>query len=34
MGIPGMCQIMEGGFIADVVAIIGSVDIVMGEVDR
>ena len=34
MGIPGMCQIMEGAFISDVVAIIGSVDIVMGEVDR
>ena len=34
MGIPGMCKIMEGAYIADVVAIIGSVDIVMGEVDR
>jgi len=34
MAIPGMCQMMEGAFIADVVAIIGSVDIVMGEVDR
>lgn len=34
MGIPGMCKMMEGAFIADVVAIIGSVDIVMGEVDR
>ncbi|MFQ5671765.1 MAG: NADH dehydrogenase (quinone) subunit D [Nitrospinales bacterium] len=34
MAIPGMCKIMEGAFIADVVAIIGSVDIVMGEVDR
>lgn len=34
MAIPGMCKMMEGAFIADVVAIIGSVDIVMGEVDR
>lgn len=34
MAIPGMCRMMEGMFIADVVAIIGSVDIVMGEVDR
>jgi NADH-quinone oxidoreductase subunit D len=34
MGIPGMCKMMEGAFIADVVAIIGSIDIVMGEVDR
>jgi NADH:ubiquinone oxidoreductase subunit D len=29
-----MCKMMEGAFIADVVAIIGSIDIVMGEVDR
>jgi NADH-quinone oxidoreductase subunit D len=34
MAIPGMCQMMAGSFIADVVAIIGSIDIVMGEVDR
>lgn len=34
MAIPGMCKAMEGSFIADVVAIIGSIDIVMGEVDR
>lgn len=34
MAIPGMCKMMEGCFIADVVAIIGSIDIVMGEVDR
>jgi len=34
MAIPGMCQMMEGCFIADVVGIIGSIDIVMGEVDR
>jgi NADH-quinone oxidoreductase subunit D len=34
MAIPGMCQMMSGSFIADVVAIIGSIDIVMGEVDR
>lgn len=34
MAIPGMCKIMEGAYIADVVAIIGSIDIVMGEVDR
>ncbi|CCQ92175.1 NADH-quinone oxidoreductase, subunit D [Nitrospina gracilis 3/211] len=34
MGIPGMCKMMEGAYIADVVAIIGSIDIVMGEVDR
>lgn len=32
--IPGMCKMMEGAFIADVVAVIGSIDIVMGEVDR
>ena len=34
MAIPGMCSMMENSFIADVVAIIGSIDIVMGEVDR
>lgn len=34
MAIPGMCEMMKGSFIADVVAIIGSIDIVMGEVDR
>jgi len=34
MAIPGMCKMMEGCFIADVVGIIGSIDIVMGEVDR
>jgi NADH-quinone oxidoreductase subunit D len=34
MAIPGMCAMMEGCFIADVVGIIGSIDIVMGEVDR
>ena len=34
MAIPGMCRMMEGSFIADVVGIIGSIDIVMGEVDR
>lgn len=34
MLIPGMCKMMEGIFVADVVALIGSVDIVMGEVDR
>jgi len=34
MAIPGMCKMMEGSFIADVVGIIGSIDIVMGEVDR
>ena len=34
MAIPGMCRMMEGCFIADVVGIIGSIDIVMGEVDR
>ncbi|PIR00698.1 MAG: NADH-quinone oxidoreductase subunit D [Nitrospinae bacterium CG11_big_fil_rev_8_21_14_0_20_45_15] len=34
MAIPGMCKMMEGSFIADVVAVIGSIDIVMGEVDR
>jgi len=27
-------KMMEGCFIADVVGIIGSIDIVMGEVDR
>ena len=34
MNIPGMCKMMVGRFISDVIAIIGSVDIVMGEVDR
>ncbi|MBI4382978.1 MAG: NADH dehydrogenase (quinone) subunit D [Nitrospinae bacterium] len=34
MAIPGMCKMMDGSFIADVVGIIGSIDIVMGEVDR
>ena len=34
MAIPGMCKMMDGTFVADVVAIIGSIDIVMGEVDR
>ena len=34
MAIPGMCKMMNGSFVADVVAIIGSIDIVMGEVDR
>ena len=34
LAIPGMCKMMEGCFIADVVGIIGSIDIVMGEVDR
>ena len=34
MAITGMCKMMEGCFIADVVAVIGSIDIVMGEVDR
>ena len=34
MAIPGMCKMMEGCFIADVVGIIGCIDIVMGEVDR
>jgi len=34
MAIPGMCKMMDGSFIADVVAVIGSIDIVMGEVDR
>ncbi len=34
MAIPGMCKMMEGCYIADVVGIIGSIDIVMGEVDR
>lgn len=34
MAIPGMCHMMKGCFIADVVAVIGSIDIVMGEVDR
>ncbi len=34
MASPGMCHMMTGHFIADVVGIIGSVDIVMGEVDR
>lgn len=34
MAIPGMCKMMAGCFIADVVAVIGSIDIVMGEVDR
>ena len=34
IAIPGMCKMMEGAFIADVVAVIGSIDIVMGEVDR
>jgi len=34
MAIPGMCKMMEGCYIADVVAVIGSIDIVMGEVDR
>ena len=34
MVIPGMCAAMDGMFIADAVAMIGSVDIVMGEVDR
>ena len=34
MAIPGMCQMMTGCYIADVVGIIGSIDIVMGEVDR
>ncbi len=34
MAIPGMCKMMAGAFVADVVAIIGSIDIVMGEVDR
>jgi NADH-quinone oxidoreductase subunit D len=34
LAIPGMCQMMTGCYIADVVGIIGSIDIVMGEVDR
>lgn len=34
MAIPGMCKMMDGSFVADVVAVIGSIDIVMGEVDR
>jgi NADH-quinone oxidoreductase subunit D len=34
MAIPGMCKMMEDCYIADVVAVIGSIDIVMGEVDR
>ena len=34
IAIPGMCKMMEGCYIADVVGIIGSIDIVMGEVDR
>ncbi len=34
MAITGMCAMMTGCFIADVVAVIGSIDIVMGEVDR
>ncbi len=34
MNIPGMCKMMQGRYIADVIAIIGSIDIVMGEVDR
>ncbi len=34
MNIPGMCKMMQGRYIADVIGIIGSVDIVMGEVDR
>ena len=34
MAIPGMCKMMDRSFVADVVAIIGSIDIVMGEVDR
>jgi NADH-quinone oxidoreductase subunit D len=34
MAIPGMCAMMVDSYIADVVAIIGSIDIVMGEVDR
>ena len=34
MAIPGMCQMMTGCYIADVVGIIGSIDVVMGEVDR
>ncbi len=34
LAIPGMCQMMSGCYIADVVGIIGSIDIVMGEVDR
>ena len=34
MAIPGMCHMMTGCYIADVVGIIGSIDIVMGEVDR
>ena len=34
MAIPGMCEMMKGCYIADVVGIIGSIDIVMGEVDR
>ncbi len=34
IAIPGMCKMMERAYIADVVAVIGSIDIVMGEVDR
>ncbi len=34
IAIPGMCKMMENAYIADVVAVIGSIDIVMGEVDR
>jgi NADH-quinone oxidoreductase subunit D len=34
MAVPGMCEMMKNCFIADVVGVIGSIDIVMGEVDR
>ncbi len=34
MAIPGMCKMMDGSYVADVVSVIGSIDIVMGEVDR
>lgn len=34
MAVPGMCEMMKDCFIADVVGVIGSIDIVMGEVDR
>ena len=33
-GVPGAAKMIVGGLIADVIAVIGSIDVVMGDVDR
>ena len=33
-GVPGARTMIVGGLIADVIAVIGSIDVVMGDVDR